>query len=112
MIGLVQPFALERSEQDTLCFVGAHIVIAIDMSVACAMLQWDAPLPPSRASSGTGIRLGRPIPLARNRHCSIGRKPVAPILERGFENDVDQQTAKTSAIDKEIALNRTVPVQP
>src|SRR5882672_9040261 len=67
------------------------------------MLQRNAPLPPGLARGRTRIRRGRGDPLAGHRERAVAGQPVAPVLVTRVQRLLDEQPAKTRAVDEQVA---------
>ena len=101
---IAQRCAIEARGQEGRCCVILHELAGIDITIADAVLQRDAPLPACFTRSGAGVGRGRPCTGAGHGHRAITRQPVAPVLKPRLERAFDQQRAQARAIDEEIRL--------
>ncbi len=83
------------------------ITARIDIAVACAMLQRNAPLPSRVARSRARVGGQNRRAFARHRHGAIARQPVRPALEAGLQRLLDQKAAEAGTIDEEIPPPRS-----
>jgi hypothetical protein len=102
---LGQNFAFEVGEQDPPRLLLVHETAGKDMAVAHAMLERNAPLPAGRMGRGPRKGIGRSGMGGRHGPGPVGRKPVAPVLPSGAQLLFDEQSAKTRAIDEQIAFD-------
>ena len=97
---------IEIGEQRRRRFIIRNTGARVDIAIAGAVLQRNAPLPAGRpcrrpriggeiASRGTG-----------DSHGAIARQPLRPILITGAERLFDQQSAKPRAIDEQLPGHR------
>src|SRR3982074_190971 len=92
-------------EQGVGSLVVTHEPTAIDIAVAGAVLEWDSPLPSGRAGRRQGIGSELARALAGNCNGAVARQPLRPVLVTRLQRLLDQQTAKTRSVDKEIRLD-------
>ena len=81
--------------------------LRVDVAVAGAVLQRDAPLPAgagARSSACTACSSRRAI--AGHRDRAVAGQPVRPVVVAGLQRAFDQQAAKARAVDEQIALDR------
>src|SRR5438270_10906813 len=103
--------AIEVLQQDDHRLVVAHESAAVNVAVAGAMLQRNAPLPARLARGHTRVGRWRLYFLAWNRSRPVQRRPVGPILKPGTERAPDQQPTKARAIDEQITRYRRAAFQ-
>ena len=85
-------------------FVLAHELAREHVAVADPVLQRDAPLPARGARRGARVRREHGARGgAGHRHRAVARQPVRPVLEAALERALDQQRAKTRAVDEQPA---------
>ena len=82
----------------------AQVGAAVDVAVADAMLQRDAPLPAGGPRRGQRVGRARAGELRRHRYRPVARQHVAPVQIAGLQGLLDQQPAKAAAIDIQIGL--------
>jgi len=102
---LGQRLAIEVGEQQRAGLVFAHEVAAIDMAIAGAVLQRDAPLPAGRPGIGLRVRAHRLGPDTGHGDGTIARQPTAPVVETRLQRTFDQQPAKARAIQEQVAFD-------
>src|SRR5258708_6182 len=78
---------------------------AIDIAIAGAMLERNAPLPSGLAGGRYGIWSQLSRALAGNCNRAVTRQPVRPVLVTRLQRLLDEQTAKTRSIDEEVGLD-------
>src|SRR6185312_1941510 len=91
--------------------VVARILTAINVAIASPMLEWNAPLPPRRASSRARVRNQRLEPLGGHRQRAITRQPTRPALESGLQHAFDEQSPQTGTIDEQVPVDHLFPVR-
>ena len=101
-----QRLAVEARQQLRGRFVVADEVAAVDVAVAHAVLQRNAPLPAGLARRGARVRRERPDVLAGHGHGAIAGQPVRPFVVAGLERLLDEQAAKARAVDEQVAGDR------
>src|SRR4051794_10146417 len=101
-----QRIRLEIRKQQLLRLFPAEMRARINQPIAHAVLQRDAPLPATRARGRAGEGVGRTWKRARHGYCAIAQQPFAPVDVAGAQFLLDQQTAKTGAVDEQLTLNR------
>ena len=84
------------------CIVG-QATAAIDVAVAGAVLERDAPLPPGLARDRPRVGQRRPDIGARHRNGTVARQPVRPIVIARRQFALDQQPAKPGAVEEQVA---------
>ncbi len=104
--------AFERSQKRPGGGLIVDVPAAIDVAVADAVLQGDAPLPARLPRGGQGIGGGGPIALRLHGHGAIAGQPLTPVLVTGPKSLLDQQSAKTAAVDEKVARDRPAVLQP
>src|SRR4051812_22263832 len=67
------------------------------------MLQWNAPLPARLARGGACVGRQRSRVLTRHGGSTIAWQPAGPLVVAGLESLLDEQPAKSRAVDEEIA---------
>src|SRR5512139_458731 len=77
----------------------------IDVAVADAVLQLDAPLPSGLAGGGAGVRRQRRVGAALGDDGAVAGQPVRPVLEADAQLMRDEKAAEAAAIDEEIAFD-------
>src|SRR3546814_13211564 len=77
----------------------------IDIAVAGAVLERDAPLPPRLARGCTREGRGIALAFARHRDRAVAGEPVVPFGIAGVERAFDEQAAKARAVDEEVAFD-------
>src|SRR5690606_8029442 len=97
--------AVEVRQQHGGGFVIADVFAAVNVSVADAMLQRNAPLPARGARRRSGVWRELSADRARHGHRAVARQPMTPIHVARFERLLDEQPAKAGAVDEEIALD-------
>src|SRR5690606_25247266 len=97
--------AIQIREQGRNRLIVADVLARIDIAVADAMLQRNAPLPAGFARGGTRVRRELTAALTRYRHGAVAWQPMAPIFVTRLECLLDQQAAKAGAVDEEIAFD-------
>ena len=102
MARLRQRRAVEVIHQDSFGSVGVHEFAAVDVAVAGAVLQRDAPLPARLVRGGAGQRHQRAVRFARHRNRAVARQPVAPVLVAGLQRFLDQQADHAGAVDEQV----------
>src|SRR6185437_3294688 len=102
---LAEDAAFDALKELRLRLLVRHVCAAIDMSVADAMLQRDAPLPAGRA--GTRHRVWRWIrrTLAGNRHRAVAWQPLRPVLVTDPERLCDEQAPESGGIDEKVPVD-------
>jgi len=104
---LAQRFAVEVREQGRGRLVVADVLAAIDVAVADPMLQRNAPLPAGRVRGRAGVgNQALAADLAADRHRAVTGQPVLPVVVAGMQRLFDQQSAKTRAVDEQVAVER------
>ncbi|PAV70132.1 hypothetical protein WR25_17276 [Diploscapter pachys] len=83
----------------------AQEVAGIDIAVAGAVLQRDAPAPPRRHRDRASIGRHRRLGPARHRHRPIGGQPARPVLERLAQRLAQQQRSEAGAVDEQVAFD-------
>src|SRR3569833_3788345 len=86
--------------------VFASEAAAIDMAVAGAVLQRNAPLPSGFARRDLGIGLRRSVTFAWYGEGAVAGQPVGPVLVAGLQRAFAQQAAKAAAVDEQVGLDR------
>ena len=109
--GSARGWAVEIRQQRGGRLVIADVPAAVDIAIANAMLQRNAPLPTRCACGGACERRELAGALARHCHGAIARKPVRPVLVAGLQRLLDQQAAKARAVDEEVRLDAPVVIQ-
>ena len=84
---------------------------AIDIAVADAVLQRDAPLPARLAPDGQGVRRRRRVAGALHGDGAVAGQPARPVLIAGLQRLLDQQAAKAAAIYEEVAVDARAVLQ-
>src|SRR5579864_7040714 len=104
-IGVSELLTIEVREEQLFGALVIDVLARINKAVAGAMLKADAPLPsrlPRRRAREGMERFGT---RAGNRHRPVARQPVAPILKTGLQRLLDEESAKSRAIDEEVRLD-------
>src|SRR3546814_6270234 len=83
----------------------------IDIAVAGAVLERDAPLPPRLARGCTREGRGIALAFARHRDRAVAGEPVVPFGIAGVERAFDEQAAKARAVDEEVAFDDAAVVE-
>ncbi len=83
--------------------VVADVAVAVDITIAGAVLQRDAPLPAGLASGRSRIRVDIDRPLRWHGQGAVTGKGVAPIDIARLQRILDQQAAETGAVDEQVA---------
>ena len=97
--------AVDQIEQQGPCGVVAHVSAGKDQAVADAVLQGDSPAPPRLMRDRARVRHRRAGRFGLHCERAVGRKPLAPVLERGIHRPIDQQRAKAGAIDEQVSFD-------
>ena len=112
VVGFGQRVAIQIGQQQIGCGILVHMRGRIDVPVADAVLQGDAPLP----ASGAGGRARQRLVLARKRagdgNGAVARQPFRPVIERYLQRLPQQQRAKAGAIEEKLALDDALVLQP
>ena len=83
-----------------------NVAAAIDVAVAGAVLQRDAPLPARRARRRARVRRRAARRVSHGTAMrAVARQPVRPVLVAGLQRLLDQQAAKAGAIDEQVAVD-------
>src|SRR3546814_19893117 len=83
----------------------------IDIAVAGAVLERDAPLPPRLARGCTREGRGIALAFARHRDRAVAGEPVVPFGIAGVERAFDEQAAHARAVDEEVAFDDAAVVE-
>ena len=83
----------------------------IDVAIASAVLQRNAPLPARAVRGGAGVGGEVFRALARHRNRPVTRQPVRPVIEPHAQRLVDEQPAKAGAIDEQVRADHFAVVQ-
>src|SRR3546814_6032225 len=97
-IGVRQRRAGEARAQQRLGLVMVQMRARIDIAVAGAVLERDAPLPPRLARGCTREGRGIALAFARHRDRAVAGEPVVPFGIAGVERAFDEQAAKARAV--------------
>ena len=110
LFNLLMYFQAEQASA-TLRRVVVDEAAAIDIAVADAVLQRDAPLPARLASDGQGVRRRRRVAGALHGDGAVAGQPARPVLIAGLQRLLDQQAAKAAAIYEEVAVDARAVLQ-
>src|SRR3546814_7235582 len=99
-------FAVEIGEQQRHRLVVAHVERRIDMAVAEAMLERDAPLPARRARGRAGERRAIAPPRAGNCARTVAGQPGGPVGIADAERLPEEQRAQARAVDDATASHQ------
>ena len=102
LLGLGQQGPFEVLEQLAFGLVVGNEVAAIDLSVADAVLKRNAPLPAPGSRRGARERRERAAGFARHRNRPVARQPLAPVVIARLERLLDEQAAKSGAVDEQV----------
>src|SRR6185436_6299528 len=94
---------IETAEQQARRRVVTEEFAAIHVTVAGAVLQGNAPLPAGLTRGGTGVWRGLRHAFAGHGHGAIAGQPATPVFVAGVQRLLDEQPAKTRAVDEQIA---------
>ena len=106
-----QTLAIQTLNQGVLGVLVGDEVRAIDIAVAGAVLQGDAPLPAGLARRGRGPGAHRLDLGAGHRDRPVHRQPVRPVFIAGLERPLDQQAAKAGTVDEQVRLQHAPVLQ-
>src|SRR5437879_7954158 len=81
--------------------------IRIGEAVTQPVVQRNTRLPRRCVSRGTGEWIGSARIAARHRDRPVARQPVRPVIVAGAERLLDEQPAKSGAVDEQVALDNT-----
>jgi hypothetical protein len=97
--------SVEAGRQAARAVVVADVGAGIDIAVAGAVLQRDAPAPAGLVGGGAGVgRQAVAAGLAGHGHGPVVGQPVAPVLDSPAQGLADQQGAKARAVDEQVGL--------
>ena len=108
---LRQRLAVQVGQQRGRRLIVADEAAAIDIAVADAMLQRNAPLPAGLARRGARVGRQGAGALAGHRHRPIAGQPMGPVLVSGLQRLLDQQPAKARTVDEQIRLDPLAVIQ-
>src|SRR5207248_4809906 len=101
---LGERFPVHIGEEGRRGLVIADEIARIDVAVADAVLERNAPLPARLARGRTRVRGEWRSVLARRRDGAVARQPFGPILVSRVQRLLDQQPGKAAAVDEQIGL--------
>ena len=101
----VQRLAVQVSHQDRSGVLLAHEAAGVDVAIADAMLQRDAPLPAGAVRGGARHRDQRLHGAAGDRDRAVTGQPVRPILVAGVQGLLDEQALHARAVDEKITFD-------
>src|SRR3546814_3825747 len=97
-VGVGERRAGQPRAQQSLGFVMLQMRARIDMAVAGAVLERDAPLPP-RLARGRACERDRITHIfARHRDRAVAREPVAPFGIAGFQRRSEETTSELQSL--------------
>ncbi len=103
--------AIEIGGQCGGSLVVSQVRARVDVAIAGAMLQWNAPLPARGARRRACVRRRGAGLLAGYGHRAVAGQPVRPVVVAGGERLLDEQAAKTRAIDEQFAVDARAGLQ-
>ena len=104
-VGFGQGPAVEAGEQKLQRGILVHVSRGIDVAVADAVLERDAPLPTGGAGRGAGQRLVVAAEFTGDSDGAVAGQPSGPVHERHPERLAEQKRAETGAVEKQLALD-------
>ncbi len=96
---------IQAVEQHARGLLVAHEAAAIDVSVAGAVLERDAPLPAGGLGGRHRVRREPARARAGHRERAVALQQVAPVLVAGMQRTFDEQAAKARAVDEQVAID-------
>src|SRR6187431_2399733 len=107
----VQRLAVQISHQDRNGVLLAHEATGVDVAIADAMLQRDAPLPAGAVRRGARQRDQWLHGAAGDRDRAVTGQPVRPVVVAGVQGLLDEQAMHARAVDEKITFDATTVVQ-
>ena len=100
-----QRLAVQVSHQDRSGLLLAHEAAGVDVAVADAMLQRDAPLPAGAVRGGARHRDQRLHGAAGDRDRAVTGQPVRPVFVAGVQGLLDEQAMHARTVDEQLTFD-------